>query len=98
VAYGEDKVLSIIRDITERKRAEEELKKHRHHLEEIVEQRTIELQEKIDEQRNILNLMAGREVRMSELKEVIAKLRQQLEDAGMTPIANDPLLNLGDEL
>ena len=29
---------------------------------------------------------------MSDLKKVIRKLRNQVEKAGMTPIANDPLL------
>jgi PAS domain S-box-containing protein len=37
------------RDITEQRRAEEELKKHRHHLQELVEERTVELTE-INEQ------------------------------------------------
>jgi PAS domain S-box-containing protein len=36
-------VLSIARDVTESKRAEEELKKHRDHLEELVQERTTEL-------------------------------------------------------
>ena len=39
-----------------------------------------------------VNLMAGREVRMAELKGVIRKLRAQLEEAGLTPVADDPLL------
>ena len=75
---------SVVVDITKRKRAEEELEKHREHLEELVRERTTELQK-------MVNLMAGREVRMSELKETIRKLRAQLESAGMTPVADDPL-------
>jgi PAS domain S-box-containing protein len=75
-------------DITDRKRAEEELAKHRNHLEEMVRKRTDELQK-------MVNLMAGREVRMAELKETIKKLRTQLEEAGMTPVADDPLKEMG---
>lgn len=40
-----DRVVGIAQDITERKRAEAELAKHRNHLEELVEQRTQELEE-----------------------------------------------------
>jgi DNA-binding response OmpR family regulator len=75
----------LTHEIAERRRAEEELKKHHEQLEEIVAQRTAEL-------RRIINVMAGRELRMAELKKVIRKLRAQLKEAGLTPVANDPLL------
>jgi PAS domain S-box-containing protein len=84
------KTISIVgsfTDITERKQAEDELAKH-HHLEDMVQKRTAELQKTI-------NLMAGREVRMAGLKEVIRKLREQVESAGMTPVADDPLKEKG---
>ncbi|MDP8206158.1 MAG: PAS domain S-box protein, partial [Candidatus Electryonea clarkiae] len=71
-------------DISDRKRDELELKKHQEHLEEIVEERTHDLKKTI-------NLMAGREVRMAELKVAIKSLRAQVEDAGMIPVADDPL-------
>jgi len=79
-------------EITERKRAEadivrasEALREHREHLEELVAERTADL-------RKMVNAMAGREVRMAELKGVIRELRAQLEEAGLEPVANDPLL------
>jgi hypothetical protein len=40
----------------------------------------------------MIDAMTGREVRMAELKNVIRALRAQLEDAGLSPIADDPLL------
>jgi len=67
------------RDVTERKKAEDALKKS-----------TAELQK-------MVNLMAGREVRMAELKETIQKLHTQIESAGMTPVADDPLKEAGSE-
>jgi len=63
----------------------ETLQEHREHLEEMVEERTAEL-------RKTVNLMAGREVRMAELKDVIRELRAQLEETGLEPVADDPLL------
>jgi PAS domain S-box-containing protein len=72
-------------DITLQKQAEEELRAHREHLEKLVDERTSEL-------RTLVNAMTGREIRMAELKDVIRALRSQLYDAGLTPIADDPLL------
>lgn len=74
-------------DISRRKEAEEELNRHRGKLEDIVDERTEELKQTV-------NAMAGREVRMAELKKVIKVLRKQLGDAGITPEADDPLKKL----
>ncbi len=49
------------------------------------------LKERTDELRKAVNLMAGREVRMAELKDQIRQLRAQLEQAGLTPVADEPL-------
>jgi PAS domain S-box-containing protein len=65
-------------DLTDRKRAEENLASQRAGLEKEIQDRTCEL-------RQMVNAMAGREIRMAELKEVIARLRAQLEEAGLIP-------------
>ena len=45
-----------------------------------------------EELRRMVKMMAGREVRMAELKNVVSRLRTQLIAVGLTPVAVDPLL------
>jgi len=54
--------------------ADEELKKYRDHLEDMVKERTAELEKKIAEIERLNRLFVGRELRMKELKEKIKEL------------------------
>ncbi|TFG48178.1 MAG: PAS domain S-box protein [Anaerolineales bacterium] len=56
-------------------------------LETRIEKRTKELSKMVD-------FMAGREIRMSELKQVIDQLQAQLRDHNLKPVAQDPLKNM----
>lgn len=71
-------VLGIARDISERKKAEKELSKHREHLEELVKERTVELEEKNEELEKFNKLFAGREFRIKELKLKIEELEKKI--------------------
>ncbi len=83
-----ERTTELTKEISDRKGAEKELEKHREHLEGMVRERTEKLQ-------TVVNAMAGRELRMVELIEGIQKLHEQIESAGMTPIADDPLKEMG---
>lgn len=81
------RMIGTHRDITERKQAEDALAKYRDNLEDMVNDRTTELQ-------SLVGAMSGREARMADLKDVIKLLRNQIKDAGMEPVADDPLLGV----
>lgn len=85
VRVRDDFNLCILNDVTERRCAEVALRQLNEELEARIAKRTAEL-------RTMIDAMTGREVRMAELKNVIRALRAQLEDAGLSPIADDPLL------
>jgi len=72
-------------DITDRKKAEEQI----HELNTSLEQRVLE---RTEELRRAVHLMAGREIRMAELKEIIRVLRNQLLQNGIEPAGDDPLV------
>lgn len=72
--------ISVVRDITERKKAEEELKKHREHLEELVKERTLELEEKNEKLEKFNNVFVGREFRIKELRTEVEELKNKLSE------------------
>jgi len=72
--FLDDQLLVVARDITERKLAEEELRKHRDHLEELVQERTAKLR--------AANQLLQQEVqRRKQTEEALRELNQQLEVA-----------------
>jgi len=71
-------IRGIITDITEHKYVEEELIKHRKHLEELVKERTKQLEEKNKELKRYNNLFEGRELRIKELRDKVKELERKL--------------------
>lgn len=67
---------SMVLDITDRKRAEDELKKLNDELEQRVKERTIELEDKNKELERMNRLFVGRELRMVELKQKLKELKE----------------------
>ncbi len=68
--------IEVVEDITEQKKMQDELERHRKHLEEEVLARTAELAAKNAELERINRLFVNRELRMVELKERIAELEK----------------------
>jgi PAS domain S-box-containing protein len=82
-----EKVQGIIAPLAlalQQARLYEQGQQHARLLESRVQERTAEL-------RQMVNLMAGREIRMAELKNINHRLQEQLAEAGLTPMVDDSL-------
>lgn len=71
-------LVGVGRDITERKKLQDELEKYKTHLEELVKERTKELEEKNKELQRMNDIFVGREFRIKELKDKIKYLEDEL--------------------
>jgi two-component system, cell cycle sensor histidine kinase and response regulator CckA len=71
--------VSVKRDITERKRMEQALRATRDDLERRVEDRTRDLQEKLDELERFEEVVVGRELKMIGLEKELAQLRKEVK-------------------
>ena len=71
---GSPLVMEVGLDVTERKKAEAELTRHREHLQDLVHERTAKLHATNDELMRFNQAMVGRELRMIELKKEINAL------------------------
>jgi PAS domain S-box-containing protein len=78
-ALDQKAFLVHVTDITARKQAEEELEKHRERLEELVRERTAELEAKNTELERMNDLFVGREFRIKELSDRVKELELKIE-------------------
>ena len=85
LAGGKNMLAGYTIDITDRTLAEEKIRKFNEELEQLVEKRTVELNETIAELEEQTRIFVGRELRMIELKEQIAELEMKLEGKRNNP-------------
>lgn len=69
-----------IMDITARKKNELELAEYREHLEELVKQRTLEIEEKNKKVEEFNKLFIGREFRIKDLRDEVTALKKKLNE------------------
>ncbi|MCK5839690.1 MAG: PAS domain S-box protein, partial [Bacteroidales bacterium] len=73
-------IVGALTDITERKKVEQELEKHGKHLEKLVKERTVELEEKNEKLEYFNKLFVGREFRIKELRDRVKELEEKISE------------------
>lgn len=73
-------MVSILRDVTKDIEIRNELDKHRQHLEDLVKERTAEIEDKRKEVERMNKLFVGREIRIKELREKVKELEKKLQE------------------
>jgi len=79
VTLADDKMISVTRDITEQKKAQDEIIRLKEGLEEEVEKKTVELKEKVNDLERFFNATIDRELRMEELHRENEELKAELK-------------------
>jgi hypothetical protein len=94
---GSPLIMEVGLDITERKKAEAELAKYREHLEELVKERSgqlqtanAQLQTGNEELARFNRAMVGRELRMVELKKEVNEICRQAGQPPRYPVVSEP--------
>jgi len=77
-----EKIVGVMRNITERKKAEDEILRLKDGLEEQVKKKTGELKEKINEMQRFIDATVDRELRMEEMYREMEELRRKLKQKG----------------
>jgi PAS domain S-box-containing protein len=75
---GETMLFCLDVDLSERRKMEEALRESKEKLEEMVDERTVELKERIAELERFHDAMIDREFRIKELKEEVERLKTQI--------------------
>ncbi|MCF7911598.1 MAG: cache domain-containing protein [Candidatus Cloacimonetes bacterium] len=71
-------IFAFITDITDRKNYEKKLHDYQNHLEELIKERTLDLETKNEELKNFNKLFIGREFRIKELRDKVKTLEEKL--------------------
>ena len=85
---GRSLVLAIARDITQRKKAEDKLKEYQEHLEELVKERTTELEKEILERKKAEGLIKKQNERLKELDRMKSEFLSTAAHELRTPLTS----------